>query len=61
MYAMGPRAKLGFRVTSALVNITSRLPRDICLSEYHLHSYSYFIKQAVLKSVVAFKFNLVII
>jgi hypothetical protein len=35
---MGPRAKLGFRVTSALVNITSRLPRDICLGEYHLHS-----------------------
>jgi hypothetical protein len=39
MYAAGPRAKLGFRVTSVLVNITSTLPRDICLGEYHLHSY----------------------
>jgi hypothetical protein len=40
MYAAGPRAKLGFRATSVLVNITSRLPRDICLGEYHLHSYN---------------------
>jgi hypothetical protein len=40
MYATGPRAKLGFRVTSSLVSNTSRLPRDVCLGEYHLHSYT---------------------
>jgi hypothetical protein len=27
-------------VTSALVSNTSRLPRDVCLGEHHLHSYS---------------------
>jgi hypothetical protein len=40
MYKTGPRAKPGFRVTSALVSNTSRLPRDICLGEHHLNSYS---------------------
>jgi hypothetical protein len=33
MYATGPRAKPGFRVTSVLVSNTSRLPRDVCVGE----------------------------
>jgi hypothetical protein len=33
MYATGPRAKPGFRVTSVLVSNTSRLLRDVCVGE----------------------------
>jgi hypothetical protein len=33
IYATGPHAKPGFRVTSVLVSNTSRLLRDVCVGE----------------------------